>query len=68
MNAINLQRERTRRSIGRQVVYCPYCKKVVSFAENKPFCRNKKCNLFNRAFDGAEYAHSSVTEVALERR
>jgi len=54
----NLAKERTRRAIGRQVVYCPYClDKPLSFRDDRPFCRT--CSLFGKAFGGAEYNHSN---------
>ena len=52
---IELQKEKTRRSIGSAVIECPACGKPLSFRDQIPFCRTENCP-FAKWYDGSRAA------------
>lgn len=48
----NIALHRTLRTLGTKVMDCPECGEPLSFRDDQPFCRNRRC-AFNLIYNGA---------------
>ena len=66
MQAQQSQQEKTRRTVGRTVVQCPMCGKILSSFDGIPFCGTIDCNLYGLAQPDSYKSRQPATDQLKE--